>query len=121
LGLAAEAVHAEQLLSPWGLNPEAATSSSALGPLTRRYRLAAAWEGSAAEAILRLSDALGYGCRVEGRQAGRVAVIIRPAPQGAVLGELLRDLNAQLKPHGVSVGVDSINRVLSLRGGKVRP
>jgi hypothetical protein len=91
------------------------------GPvLDRPFVLHGRFEGPAAEAVLGLSGALGYGCLVEDAPAGRLQVHIEPSGGRTVLW-LVRDLNRQLGAMGAAIGIDAVNGRLILSGTGGRP
>jgi hypothetical protein len=107
-------VNAERMVFPeiWG--PKTPS------PLDRVCLLERSWSGSAAEAVMRLSRAVGYGFRVDDRAVGEIAVTVQAAPRGATVLELVKDLDRQLGRRGASLGVDAVNGVLKISGGRGR-
>jgi hypothetical protein len=115
LGGASMRVIAERLESPLGEAERAGGGPS--GPLHREYVLDGRYEGRISEALLAISAALGYGLIVEGPRGGDLAVVIEPRPEGGTVYGLIKDLNRQLRPLGAVIGVDVVNRRLSLFSG----
>jgi hypothetical protein len=90
--------------------------------LSLPYELSGTFAGEAGAAALGLSEAMGYGLVVNGRTAGKIQVVLRPAPAGKkTIGDLLREINNQLGKENARLGVDLINRRLvltsSVKGG----
>jgi hypothetical protein len=108
---------AEKLQSPLG---ESERAGGGQGPLHRRYVLDGRYEGRVSEALLAISAALGYGLSVESPRGGDLVVVIEPRPEGGSVFSLIKDLNRQLGPMGAVIGVDVVNRRLSLLSGEPR-
>jgi hypothetical protein len=108
LGQASIKVVGEKLQSDWGKVP---------APLSRTYYLSGEYNGKAAETLMGVSRAMGFGLWVQDQAAGAIDLSLTPKP-GESLLSLLADINRQLKPQGAAVGVDVLNRVLVLSGGR---
>ena len=117
LGQASIKVQAERMESPLGEGERAGGQG---GPLSRLYFLNGRFEGRVSEALLAISASLGYGLSMTGPAAGDLIVAIEPAPQGAAIFSLIKGLNRQLSSHGAVIGVDIVNRRLTLSSGGAR-
>jgi hypothetical protein len=94
-----------------------AQARSGIGPLSSSYHLSSDYIGNAAEALMGISRAMGFGLWVQDQKAGTIELTLISKDDDTLLA-LLADINRQLKPHGAAVGADVLNRVLVLSGGK---
>jgi hypothetical protein len=61
---------------------------------------------------------MGFGLWVQERSAGDVEIVLSSTEPNKNLFSLLADINRQLKASGAAVGIDMLNRVLVLSGGR---
>jgi hypothetical protein len=114
LGQASIKVLGEKMESPLGEKERAGGKG---GPLNRPYALYGRFEGRVSEALMAVSASLGYGLAVESPAWGDLMVVIEPSGGEATIFSLIKDMNRQLKKRGAVIGVDAINRRLTLSAG----
>jgi hypothetical protein len=85
------------------------------GVLSWSYVFSGEFVGEASEAVRALSAAMGYGFLLADADAGQKEVVVKSTGQERpTVGDLLKDLNRQLKPHQAFLGLDVVNRRLVL-------
>jgi hypothetical protein len=117
LGRASIRVQAERMESPLG---DAERAGGRGGAPNRLYVLNGIFEGRVSEALLAISASMGYGLSMTGPEAGDLIVTIGPKPEGATIVSLIKELNKRLARSGAVIGVDVVNRRLTLSAGDDR-
>jgi hypothetical protein len=116
LGQASIKIMEEKMKSPYRGYP---TSSQADEPMGLTYLLSVSFDGTAAEAVMGLAQAMGYGFVVKNDRAGRLPVTINPTEKERTIFWLISDINRQLKKERAFVGVDSVNKRLVISASEV--
>jgi hypothetical protein len=116
LGQASIKIMEERMKSPFiTLAPTGETGSV----LSRAFVLEGQFSGSATEVLIGITRAINYGLWVKNARAGRLPIVIEPDKSGQTMLWLIGDLNRQLKKDRAAIGIDSVNKRLTLSASEV--